>query len=928
MKLRYRLLLAIGLTLVALVSGIYLLSSRVVLASFLKLEQQAGDRDVERVSQALGQMVDELHVKSVDWASWDDTYVFMGNRNKAYIEANMIDYSIIGMQLDMILFLDQHQHIHHSKPVSRLKGVSPPVPESVRQALITGGFLKKVAAFGPGRSGFLLQEGRPMMVSVRPIHNTSGKGSQRGWIVFCRNLDGQRLQRLQDLTRLKVHSFLIQGEKLPSDCSNAQSFLSNLNPRFVAPLNETTIAGYTLIKDMFGKPILMMRMTKPRAIFQQGLESVSYLARMILSAGALFSFVTLVVLERFALSRLSRLTRQVELIGDDSHGMRVSLSGRDELSSLAAKINEMLAKLQRRSLEIAAKNNVLENAVEGISQLDAKGCFLTVNLSFAKMLGWSQEELIGRSWESMIPESEHSEFRSLLYIAHENGRAETALQGLRADGSVFYNELTLVKPVGGGKDGGCHCFMKDISERKRLEGDIEHQAFHDVLTGLPNRALFMDRVEFALAKTDRSHLGTATLFIDLDNFKLVNDSLGHDVGDQLLKIVADRLMSAVRPGDTVARLGGDEFTILLEDLFDVGEAEVICSRILESLGRPVTLAETEVFIQGSIGIAFTTDAAISAEFLLKNADRAMYCAKSNGKSGYMIHDETMKNDALERMDLDTSLRKALEQGEIFVEYQPLIDLTSGGFIGAEALARWKHPTRGLVLPDQFISIAEESGTMVQIGYWIMEESCRQMKAWHEEFGNHSLSISVNVSGRQLQRQDVVSRVAQALESSGLPPSCLKLEITESILMADREEVVAKMHQLKQLGVKLALDDFGTGFSSLSTLSAFPIDTLKIDRKFINRLEDDEGARAIVEAIIALSRSMKMDVTGEGVETEFQLRAILEMGCQTGQGFFFAVPLSADDFRRQLSKGGKAPMSEGLLNRAKDIHEMIADDSAA
>jgi EAL domain-containing protein (putative c-di-GMP-specific phosphodiesterase class I) len=324
----------------------------------------------------------------------------------------------------------------------------------------------------------------------------------------------------------------------------------------------------------------------------------------------------------------------------------------------------------------------------------------------------------------------------------------------------------------------------------------------------------------------------------------------------------------------------------------------------------------EAFASASIGIAFTSDSFIAPEALLKNADTAMYRAKANGKANSVVWNESMNDHAIERLELETDLRRALDNREIYVDYQPLVDLTTGSLEGAEALARWKHPTRGIVPPGMFIPIAEDAGMIISIGYWILEEACLQAVEWQQSFGLKEFTMSVNLSGKQLQAPDVVERVADTLERTGLLATSLKLEITESVLMANREDVVAKMNRLRALGVRLALDDFGTGYSSLSTLSMFPIDTLKIDRAFISRLGDEDEAMAVVEAIMAMSRSMKMDVTGEGVETEYQMNVLRALGCHTGQGYLFAKPLSVSDFSEQLSDRGRRALRVGKPGKSK------------
>lgn len=429
--------------------------------------------------------------------------------------------------------------------------------------------------------------------------------------------------------------------------------------------------------------------------------------------------------------------------------------------------------------------------------------------------------------------------------------------------------------------------------------EIKHQAFHDKLTGLPNRAAFMDRVKYAVSKSRRQQSKTAVLFLDLDNFKLVNDSLGHEAGDEMLVEMSKRILACTRPDDCVARLGGDEFTVLLEDLPDLEHAKMVASRILTKMKEPVGLSLTETFGSVSIGICFSQPGEMTAEEMIKNADMAMYEAKSSGRSKSVTFKQAMQDKAADRFQLETELRVALEKNEFRVVYQPLVSLTEQKVIGAEALIRWHHPTRGNVPPSHFIPIAEEIGVVVPLGYWVLEQACRQMGEWHRLMGAPDLTLSVNLSGKQVQRRDVIHNVSSILHKTGFAPSSLQLELTETVLLADCKNVNAKLTGLKDLGVQLALDDFGTGYSSLSILSAFPIDTLKIDKSFVSKLEEDHKARAVVDAIMALTASLKLRVTSEGIETPFECDYVKNLGCEVGQGYLFSKPLEASEFLKAV-----------------------------
>lgn len=436
-----------------------------------------------------------------------------------------------------------------------------------------------------------------------------------------------------------------------------------------------------------------------------------------------------------------------------------------------------------------------------------------------------------------------------------------------------------------------------VFERTR---QIEHQAYHDKLTGLPNRAQFYNRLTQAIERGRLLPDSVALLFLDLDNFKTINDSLGHDMGDSLLIQVGSRLRQVVPSSGMISRLGGDEFTILIENLTDRGEAEEVSQGVLEALSRPILLGTQEVFVGASIGVVLLDESISTPESLMKAADTAMYHAKALGKFRYVFFSSDMLKEAKLKQEIESAFRRAVMDGEITIHYQPLVRLATGEVLGCEALARWVDPTFGEVAPSVFISIAEDTGLIIPLGWTLLEEACHQGVEFIRQLGKPDFVMSVNLSARQFQAPNLVEKVGEAIERSGLPPANLKLEITESILMDNRLGSIERMKQLKEMGVFIALDDFGTGYSSLSTLHTFPIDTLKIDRSFISQLGQESGADAIVEAILAMANSLQINVTGEGVESEHQAELIKGMGCAEGQGYLFGRPLPSDLLQKKLS----------------------------
>lgn len=445
---------------------------------------------------------------------------------------------------------------------------------------------------------------------------------------------------------------------------------------------------------------------------------------------------------------------------------------------------------------------------------------------------------------------------------------------------------------------------QDITEQKIAADALTYQTLHDALTGLPNRTLFQDRLEQALGKMARSETMLGVLFIDVDRFKVINDSLGHAVGDTILQAMAHRLETSLRPGDTLARLGGDEFAVLCEDLQGDADAIVVADRINESMTAPLGSGDGELVVTVSIGIALASSSRVSAVSLLRDADAAMYRAKENGRDRSAVFAGEMHAKAVGRLDTEVALRRAITNGELETHYQPVVELPGLRIVALEALVRWRHPSRGLLGPDQFIRIAEETGLIVPLGAWVLRNAVRQMKSWHQEDPRfEQLKVAVNLSAVQVGHPSFIDTVSRALVDTGLPPHCLQLEITESVLMRDALSTLTILEALKALGVELAVDDFGTGYSSFSYIKRFPVDIVKIDRSFVEGLGNDPNDLAIVQAIIGLAGAINVGTVAEGVETAPQLQQLIELGCQRAQGFHFARPSPARTIGKLLHACG-------------------------
>jgi len=558
---------------------------------------------------------------------------------------------------------------------------------------------------------------------------------------------------------------------------------------------------------------------------------------------------------------------------------------------------------RRAEEELRLAAQVFQNSGEAIMITDQENRIVSVNRAFAEMTGYAQEEVIGQR-PSILASDHHDPafYQRMWQTLMQTGHWRGEIWNRRKSGEVYPGWLgisTLRDPAG--RLTHFVAIFADISERKAAEARIEYLAHHDPLTNLPNRVLFKDRLERAIAHGERTGGHVALLFVDLDRFKTVNDSLGHPVGDLLLQEAAQRLRRCVREMDTVSRQGGDEFLVVLTELRETDAVTRVAEAILASLAQPFLLDGHEVAISASVGIAVYPEDGRDFDGLLKRADVAMYHAKEAGRNAFRYYTERMNIDAVERLDLQNRLRRGLEQQEFLLYFQPLVELSSRRIVGAEALVRWQSPDLGLVAPGRFISVAEESGLIVPLGEWVLQEACRELRRWHDA-GHRQLSVAVNLSAIQFRRGSVEESVRQALAQAGADAASLELELTESILLQGADQVLATVRRLKALGVRLSIDDFGTGYSSLAYLKRFAVDKLKIDQSFVRDLPTDPDDAAIVRAVIQMARSLNLMVLAEGVESEAVAHDLGLLRCDFAQGYHFSRPLPAADFRTLIAAG--------------------------
>jgi len=542
-------------------------------------------------------------------------------------------------------------------------------------------------------------------------------------------------------------------------------------------------------------------------------------------------------------------------------------------------------------------HSAFTHAAIGMALVSSEGRFMQANRAFCEMLGRATPELLAVNLESVVKDEDQNALQTPVskLMKGELSSAEIEIRGLHKDGSDVWMALNI--SLARDWQFRAHNLIvqaQDISARRRAEAELYHNAYHDSLTQLSNRTHFNECLNRAIARVQRHpEQRFAVMYLDFDRFKMVNDSLGHKAGDELLVDLARRLRATIRPTDVLARLGGDEFAVLMEDLHRQRDAVDLCERIQKELQKPFRLGSMEVAISASIGITFSTNGYQTSDQIIRDADIAMYKAKSKGKAQYAIFDSSLHQHVTAQLELESELRRALGQGQIYLEYQPIFQLTEQRLVGFEALMRWNHPDRGVLDPAMFIPIAEETGLIVPLGNWVLNEACRQMAEWNRGNEHLAMRMSVNVSSLQLTHPDFVSQVGQALQSANLPAACLTLEVTESVLMEGIENAITTLNQIRDMGVTLSIDDFGTGYSSLSYLATLPIDALKVDKSFIEKMACDGNGSEIVKAIFKLGQALSKQVFAEGIETGAQLALLRELGCQFGQGYLLSRPVDAE-----------------------------------
>lgn len=567
-----------------------------------------------------------------------------------------------------------------------------------------------------------------------------------------------------------------------------------------------------------------------------------------------------------------------------------------------------IARLRQAETDIKIQTSAINATTDQVVITDLLGRIRFVNPAFEKENGYSFAEVVGQNPRILKSGQHDDDFYRKIWITIISGNTwQGEITNRRKDGSL-YTEDTTITPIKN-EAGEIEHFVaikRDITKKNRMRQEIlDHLAYHDSLTGLPNRLMFSHRLTQSLSRAEQQGTCSAVMFLDLDRFKMINDTLGHNLGDLLLAEVAKRLKITLRGVGTIARMGGDEFTVILTDVKSTEDATAVAKKTLDAISKPIILDEREIFITASIGIAFYPLHGGDAETLVRKADTAMYKAKEQGKNTFCLYSYSLSAAAMQKMTLEAELRRALEKEELTVYYQPVVNLSTGNIIGTEALVRWQHPRLGLVSPDCFIPLAEETGLIVPIGEWVLRTACAQNKAW-QDAGAPLLSVAVNVSARQFLQGNLAATVKELLEETGLEAKYLELELTEGSLVQDVDAAATALRQLKEMGIKVSIDDFGMGYSSLGRLKRFPVNTVKIDRAFVRNIITSPDDAAIAGAVVAMAHSLKLRVIAEGVETLEQLEFLKSLNCDEMQGYFISAPVPANDLIQLVQETKREP----------------------
>ena len=870
--------------------------------AFDGFERKSAERSLTQVAEALDREIFHLDSMVYEYSNWDATYEYAVSGDLKYYNENLSFDALATSDVNWFIVVDGSGRVV-SGPIYDVKTGElisyPEIPQGqwdLSHPLLTGNTRE-----GP-IAGVMATADESMIVASREILTSLGTGPPHGRAVMGRVLDAEFVEKLGSRMKLDLQLWLETDPEAPADV--VASLKRSDGSAVITRVDSETgqLAAYRMFKDLAGRPAFVFGAMIPREMTQSASTIGQLCLIWVLIQGGVLVFIIMVPLHRAIIAPLGVLSRQLRAFRRASDlDIALDTESGGEIGEISREFGRMLRQLENEIRErrkgegdLRRAAAVFNTATESIVITDSAGIILDVNSAFSATTGFGCSEMIGCDVDrltvnrhgagffgSIIGEvTRVGKWEGEIWIRHKEGKPIPAWisVGCAVGAQAHIERVVMV--------------FNDMSERKKSEAVIAHQANYDLLTKLPNRYLFKDRLRRALLRARRDGSSVGLLFIDLDEFKKINDTLGHAAGDEALRHASMRISRTLRDADTAARLGGDEFAIILPEIQNGLDVEGVAQRILAALAAPLEIHKEQVVLTASIGIALFPEDSDSDEDLLRDADVAMYRSKQSGGNALQFFTDEMNESAARRFQVESQLWKALELGEFEVYYQPIVALPEARLVGVEALLRWENPVLGVVSPAEFVPIAERNGLIVPIGAWVLETACRQVKTWHD--GDWPiLRLAVNLSPREVDRGDAVESIRNALAQSGLPADFLEIEVTERVLLDDVERIAVIFGQIKDLGVRLCIDDFGTGYSSLSYLQHFPFDVLKIDRAFVSGAVGHEDGVSLLRAINSMAESLHLEVVAEGVETREQMELLCELGCGFAQGYYFCRPMSAE-----------------------------------
>jgi diguanylate cyclase (GGDEF)-like protein/PAS domain S-box-containing protein len=899
MTLRRKTLLFVSLTLAGLVVVLYTILSALLLGSYTTLEAQAVQRNVERVRNSLNDDLDKLSTTVSDWARWDDTYAYIQTHDEAYLKANLTDTTFVDLKLNLVLFFDSQNALVYGRAFDLIEKKEITLPKELNAQLRPEAPLLEHRSETSVVKGLIsLQEGLLLLVS-QPILTTAGQGPIRGTLIMGYYLDARVIERLALITQLSLSFYRLDPSTLPDDLKIAQSLLQDHRDKKeiqVLPLNAQTVAGYALLADLNGNLQWILRVSMSRAIYQQGQTSLNYLLATLIVIGLIFGLLVLVLLEKLVLSRITHLSHAALAIGANKNlSARVAVWGRDELASLSQSFNKMLQGLEESQDLLQKSESQLRLMFE---QLPAVLWTTDKNLRFTSSAG-SGLSALGVRPNQFNGVSLHEYFQKPNpdfppIAAHRRALAgESVSYEVEWVERIYHSHVEPLRDTQGLIVGVIGIAL-DITDRKRFEAQLAYLANHDPLTGLFNRRRFREELEHQVTQAQRYRHKGALLWIDLDRFKELNDSFGHQVGDEALVNLSSLFREHLRESDIVARLGGDEFAVILPQS-DRERAQIVAQSLLDRVRQhTVTINKQALRITASIGITLYPDFGATIDELLSQADLAMYQAKEEGRNRYSLfaNERDWQVQFESRVAWAGRVREALEKNQFKLYGQPILHLKTNIISQYELLLRMVGPNREITLPDEFLNVAERFSLIQDIDQWVVRQAI-QFLAEQRELGR-ALRLEINLSSKAFTNRELLFNIRHDLEKHKVDPSLLVLEITETAAVSDINRAKKSITVLKEIGCQIAIDDFGSGFSWFYYLKHLPIDYLKIDGSFIKNLSRDPADQHLVKAMVEVARGLGIETIAENVEDADTIKLLKTYEVNYAQGNYISVPKAMDE----------------------------------